>query len=243
MSRRYPVEVTIGLSERMLSPQVTYGLKFKEYPAAYSYIVTALEERLKRDEQSLSQQVSSMLLFGQLFSDQNNILAQSATGIGNSIGEMVTSQINKWGSSLNENLELGVSGLNFNLNDPTINALNNLQLRFSYRFLNDRFRITRDGRLSYGQNQYDATSLLLDWTLEYWLNDDGSQRLRMYNRNVQNQYLASTGTPMAVSYGASYLFTRSFNSFRNLGPKESRPETLPKTDSGRLTTYRNSVMK
>lgn len=241
MSRRYPVEVTIGLSERMLSPQVTYGLKFKEYPAAYSYIVTALEERLKRDEQSLSQQVSSMLLFGQLFSDQNNILAQSATGIGNSIGEMVTSQINKWGSSLNENLELGVSGLNFNLNDPTINALNNLQLRFSYRFLNDRFRITRDGRLSYGQNQYDATSLLLDWTLEYWLNDDGSQRLRMYNRNVQNQYLASTGTPMAVSYGASYLFTRSFNSFRNLGPKESRPETLPKTDSGRLTTYRNSV--
>jgi len=187
--------------------------------------------------------VSSMLLFGQLFSDQNNILAQSATGIGNSIGEMVTSQINKWGSSLNENLELGVSGLNFNLNDPTINALNNLQLRFSYRFLNDRFRITRDGRLSYGQNQYDATSLLLDWTLEYWLNDDGSQRLRMYNRNVQNQYLASTGTPMAVSYGASYLFTRSFNSFRNLGPKESRPETLPKTDSGRLTTYRNSVMK
>jgi len=239
MSRRYPVEVTIGLSERMLLPQVTYGLKFKEYPAAYSYIVTALEERLKRDEQSLSQQVSSMLLFGQLFSDQNNFLAQSATGVGNSIGEMVTSQINKWGSSLNENLELGVSGLNFNLNDPTINALNNLQLRFSYRFLNDRFRITRDGRLSYGQNQYDATSLLLDWTLEYWLNDDGSQRLRMYNRNVQNQYLASTGTPNAVSYGASYLFTRSFNSFRNLGPKESRPETLPKTDSGRLTTYRN----
>jgi hypothetical protein len=225
----------------MLSPQVTYGLKFKEYPSAYSYIVTALEERLKRDEQSLSQQVSSMLLFGQLFSDQNNILAQSATGFGNSIGEMVTSQINKWGSSLNENLELGVSGLNFNLNDPTINALNNLQLRFSYRFLNDRFRITRDGRLSYGQNQYDATSLLLDWTLEYWLNDDGSQRLRMYNRNVQNQFLASTGTPTTVSYGASYLFTHSFNSFRNLGPKESRPEAPPKTDSGRLTTYRNSV--
>lgn len=238
-SRRYPVEVTIALSEKMLSPQVAYGLKFKEYPSDKSYAITAVEERLKRDEQALSNQVSSMLLFGQLFSDQNNILAQSATGLGNSIGEMVTSQINKWGSSLNENLELGVSGLNLNFTDPNSNTLNNLQLRFSYRFLNDRFRITRDGRLSYGQNQYDATSLLLDWTLEYWLTDDGNQRLRMYNRNIQNQFTAAAGTPNAVSYGASYLFTRSFNSFRNLGPKETRIEPLPKTDSGRLTTYRN----
>ncbi|MEZ4905389.1 MAG: translocation/assembly module TamB domain-containing protein [Spirosomataceae bacterium] len=238
-SRRYPVEVGITLSEKMLTPQISYGLKFKEYPSDLSYQITAVEEKLKRDEQALSQQVSSMLLFGQLFSDQNTILAQSATGLGNSIGEMVTSQLNKWGSSLNENLEVGVSGLNLNFNDPNnTNALNNLQLRFSYRFLNDRFRITRDGRLSYGQNQYDATSLLLDWTLEYWLTDDGSQRLRMYNRNMQNQFTAVAGTPSAVSYGASYLFTRSFNSFRSLGPKVNSPTTppVPKTDSGRLTT-------
>jgi len=83
---------------------------------------------------------------------------------------------------------------------------------------------------------------LLDWTLEYWLTDDGSQRLRMYNRNIQNQFNSTTtGTPNAVSYGASYLFTRSFNSFRALGPKETRSEPVPKTktDSGRLTTYRN----
>lgn len=242
-SHRYPVEVGIILGDKMLSPQISYGLKFKEYPSDLSYAITAVEERLKRDEQALSQQVSSMLLFGQLFSDQNNILAQSATGLGNSLGEMVTNQLNKWGSSLNENLELGVSGFNLNFNDPTnTNALNNLQLRFSYRFLNDRFRITRDGRLSYGQNQYDATSLLLDWTLEYWLTDDGSQRLRMYNRNMQNQFTQVAGTPSAVSYGASYLFTRSFNSFRSLGPKPNPivpAPTVPKTDSGRLTTSRN----
>ncbi len=240
-SRRYPVEVTISLSERMLSPQISYGLKFKEYPSTRSLEITAVEERLKRDEQYLSQQVSSMLLFGQLISDQNNILLQSYSGLTNSLSEMVTSQLSKWGSSINENLELGVSGLNFNFNETNPNAINNLQLRFSYRFLNDRFRITRDGRLSYGQNQYDATSLLLDWTLEYWLTDDGSQRLRMYNRNIQNQF--TYAAPNTVSYGASYLFTRSFNNFRFFGPKASRPETLPapapKTNSGRLTTYRN----
>lgn len=244
-SRRYPVEVTIALSEKMLSPQISYNLKFKEYPSDKSYAITAVEERLKRDEQFLSQQVSSMLLFGQLISDQNNILLQSYSGLTNSLSEMVSSQLSKWGSSINENLELGVSGLNLNLNETNPNNINNLQLRFSYRFLNDRFRITRDGRLSYGQNQYDATSLLLDWTLEYWLTDDGSQRLRMYNRNIQNQIASSAGTPNAISYGASYLFTRSFNNFRFFGPKASRPEApptpAPKTNSGRLTTYRNSV--
>ncbi len=242
-TRRYPVEVMISLNEKMLSPQISYGLKFKEYPSTLSYQITAVEERLKRDEQYLSQQVSSMLLFGQLISDQNNILLQSASGLTNSLSEMVTSQLSKWGSSINENLELGVSGLNLNFNEANPNAINNLQLRFSYRFLNDRFRITRDGRLSYGQNQYDATSLLLDWTLEYWLTDDGSQRLRMYNRNIQNQIISSG--PNAISYGASYLFTRSFNNFRFFGPKTSRPESTPppaptpKTNSGRLTTYRN----
>lgn len=240
-SRRYPVEVTIGLSEKMLSPQISYSLKFKEYPGSRSFEITAVEERLKRDEQYLSQQVSSMLLFGQLISDQNNILLQSYSGLTNSLSEMVSSQLSKWGSSINENLELGVSGLNLNFNEANPNNINNLQLRFSYRFLNDRFRITRDGRLSYGQNQYDATSLLLDWTLEYWLTDDGSQRLRMYNRNIQNQI--TSGGPNAISYGASYLFTRSFNNFRFFGPKTSRPEVqstpAPKTNSGRLTTYRN----
>jgi hypothetical protein len=233
-SRRYPVEVMLGISDRMLQPVLNWNVKFKEYPATGQLQISAAEARLKSDEQYLAQQVSSMLLFGQLLSEENDILSQSAQGFTNNLSEMVSNNLSKWGSLLSENLELGVSGLNVNFGDP--NAFNNLQLRFSYRFLNDRFRITRDGRLSYGQNQYDATSLLLDWTLEYWLTNDGSQRLRMYNRNIQNQIAAAAGSPNAVSYGASYLFTRSFNNFRFLGPKESRPETT--TNTGRLTTLR-----
>lgn len=235
-SRRYPVEVILGLTDRMLQPIPTWNVKFKEYPASGQLQISAAEARLKSDEQYLARQVSSMLLFGQLLSEENDILAQSAQGITNNISEMVSSNLNKWASSISENLELGVSGLNVNFGDP--NAFNNLQLRFSYRFLNDRFRITRDGRLSYGQNQYDATSLLLDWTLEYWLTNDGSQRLRMYNRNIQNQFTSSAGSPNAVSYGASYLFTRSFNNFRILGPKQSRSDEPLPTDTGRLTTMK-----
>ena len=239
LTRRYPVEVTIALTDRLLAPQIGYDLKIKEYPLNYQFEVSAAETRLKRDEQFLSRQVSSLLLFGQLFPDNADIVAQGNASSNNSVGglvsntasELITNQISKWASSVSDKLEVGVSGLaltGFNFSDP--NAINNLQLRFSYRFLNDRFRITRDGRLSYGQNQYDASSLLLDWTLEYWITEDGSQRLKMYNRNLQNQFSAATN---AVSYGASYLFTRSFNNFQIFGLKTQPP---PPTDAGRLTS-------
>lgn len=236
-TRRYPVEVSIALSDRILAPQIAYNLKIKEFPSNYQFQVSAAEARLQRDDQYLSRQVSSLLLFGQLLPESADFLAQSGSGLSNSVGELVTNQVSKWASSLSDKLEVGVSGLAFNGFNASAdrNALSNLQLRFSYRFLNDRFRISRDGRLSYGQNQYDASSLLLDWTIEYWITEDGSQRLKMYNRNIQNQFVA---TSTAVSYGASYLFTRSFNTFRATGSKEETPPptTPPKTDSGRLTS-------
>ena len=234
-TRRYPVEVSIALSDRLTAPQIAYNLKIKEFPSNYQFQVSAAEARLQRDEQYLSRQVSSMLLFGQLLPESADFLAQSGTGISNSVGELVTNQVSKWASSLSDKLEVGVSGLALSgLNAAgDQSALSNLQLRFSYRFLNDRFRVSRDGRLSYGQNQYDASSLLLDWTLEYWITEDGSQRLKMYNRNIQNQFIA---TSTAVSYGASYLFTRSFNAFRTSQPKETPPTPTPPTDSGRLST-------
>jgi len=238
-TRRYPVEVSIALTDRLTAPQIAYNLKIKEFPSNYQFQVSAAEARLQRDEQYLSRQVSSLLLFGQLLPESADFLAQSSTGLSNSVGELVTNQVSKWASSFSDKLEVGVSGLAFSgINTGDQSALSNLQLRFSYRFLNDRFRVSRDGRLSYGQNQYDASSLLLDWTLEYWITEDGGQRLKMYNRNIQNQFIA---TSTAVSYGASYLFTRSFNTFRTSEPKETLPTPAPKTDSGRLSTKADSI--
>jgi hypothetical protein len=162
--------------------------------------------------------------------------ATSQNFVGNSISELVSNQISRWASTLNENLEVGVSGLSLDQN-----ALNNLQLRFSYRFLNDRFRITRDGRISNsnitGANQYDATSILGEWTLEYWLTPSGSIRAKAYNRNIQNAlYLNNTLT----TGGVSMQFTHSFNRFKAMPkPALQVPYVLPipiPTDSAEKDT-------
>ena len=213
LSRRYPVEVTIGLSDRLMAPQIKYDLKILDNPSlntSYRGQLEAFQNRLKTDEYELSRQVSSLLVINQLL-PESNATTNGGQMLGNSISELVSNQISRWASGINENLEVGVSGLSLDQN-----ALNNLQLRFSYRFLNDRFRVTRDGRISSGTSAtgtattYDAASLLGEWTLEYWLNPTGTIRVKAYNRNIQNPFLLNN---TQTTGGVSMQFTHSFNRF------------------------------
>lgn len=244
-TRRYPVEVSIALTDRLMTPTIGYNLAVKEYPSSGEFrsAVAAFENRLRSDEQELSRQVSSLILFNQLLSPQELLLGQanqSQTFLGNSLSELVSNQISRWASALNENLEVGVTGLSLDQN-----AFNNLQLRFSYRFLNDRFRITRDGRFSYGTNQagtsqFDATSLLGEWTLEYWLAQNGGVRLKAYNRNIQNSLLLNN--TLITTGGVSMQFTHSFNRFKLLSKPEITAPVGPGLEpaevpgSGKLTS-------
>ncbi|WP_373514810.1 translocation/assembly module TamB domain-containing protein, partial [Persicitalea sp.] len=242
LTRRYPVEVTIALTDRLLTPTIAYNLAVKQYPSSGEYrsAVAAFENRLRSNEQELSRQVSSLILFNQLLSPQDVLLGEASQGttlLGNSLSELVSNQISRWASALNENLEVGVSGLTLDQS-----TFNNLQLRLSYRFLNDRFRITRDGRFAYGTTQagatqFNATSLLGEWTLEYWLAQSGNVRLKAYNRNIQNALLLSNAI---TTGGVSMQFTHSFNRFKPLPKPEIRmpTEQVPDSDTSRLTSKR-----
>ena len=235
-TRRYPVEVIISLTNRLMTPEIGYEIQFKEYPVSSEYrsAIAAFENRLRSDEQELSLQVSSLLLFSQL---RNPLQDQTAIGqsfLGNSISELVSNQISKWASEIDQNLEVGVTGISLDQS-----ALNNVQLRLSYRFLNDRFRITRDGRFTYGQNQYDATSLLGEWTLEYWMTRSGNVRLKAYNRNIQNPLLLNNNQ---TTGGISMQFTRSFNRFKIPDlPRNRDSLKIARPDSTRVDTARKVI--
>ncbi|PWJ60523.1 uncharacterized protein DUF490 [Dyadobacter jejuensis] len=230
LSRRYPVEVTIGLSDKLLAPQIKYDLKILDNPTLssnnYQGYLEAFQNKLRTNEQELSRQVTSLLVLNQLQPETNLVNQTSGQNfLGNSISELVSNQISRWASEINENLEVGVSGLSLDQN-----ALNNIQLRFSYRFLNDRFRVTRDGRISNGSvggvTTYNAASLLGEWTLEYWLNRSGSVRVKAYNRNIQNSFYLNSFT----TGGVSMQFTHSFNRFVPL-PKPGLEPTPSSEDS------------
>ena len=231
-TRRYPVDVLIKLTGQLTTPDVGFDLRVKEYPASSDFrqAVTAFENRLQSNDQELTKQVSSILIFNQLIPEGSNLFGQDVQGgLGNAVGEIVSNQLSRLFSNVDEKLNVGVSLGNVlgsvTSNQANDNLLNNLQLRVSYRLLNDRLRVSRDGGFTYGQSQASAASLLGEWTLEYWLTPDGRWRAKMYNRNQQSALgtVNLSAATLTTSGGLSMLYTRSFNRFLFGNPKPVRP--------------------
>jgi hypothetical protein len=82
--RRYPVDVTISLQNRLLSPNVNFDIGIRDYPKDMTLngAVTAFTNRIKTDDQELTRQVSNILLFGQLVSP----FGGSGLALGNLMG-------------------------------------------------------------------------------------------------------------------------------------------------------------
>ena len=254
-TRRYPVDLIIKLTGDLASPAISYDLDVKQYPASSDFrqAVTSFESRLQSNEQELTRQVSSVLLFNQLLPEGTGFFDQGQVGSGlaNSVSELLSNQLSRIVSNLDEKLDVGVSvgGLGTFGAQQNDNLLNNLQLRFSYRFLNDRLRISRDGGFTYGQSQYNAASLLGEWTLEYVITPDGRLRAKMYNRNQQNILGQNTlNSTITTGGGLSLLYTRSFNRF--FAPKRPEPglRPLPASDEptpaapNSITTFNGRVV-
>jgi hypothetical protein len=222
-TRRYPVDLVIKINGDLGAPAITYNVDVKDYPSTSDFrqAVTAFQSRLQSNDQELTRQVSSILLFNQLLPEGTSLFDQGQVnaGVANSVSELVSNQISRLASSLNDNLDIGLSfgGFTGNTLTQNENLLNNLQLRFSYRLLNDRLRISRDGGFTYGQNQYNTASLLGEWTLEYWLTSDGRLRAKVYNRNQQSilNQINITSATISTGGGLSLLYTRSFNKLFN----------------------------
>lgn len=209
--RRYPVDVTISLQDRLLSPSVNFDIGIRDYPKDMTLngAVTAFTNRIKTDDQELTRQVSNILLFGQLVSP----FGGSGLALGNLMGnftEMLSNQLSNLASKINKDLDISVSLGGGALNQD---ILSNLQLRASYNF-NDRLRITRSGGFTDARNQTSPQILLGDWALEWFVRPDGSVRLKTYNRNVQTTILGSFNSyQINQTVGASLLYNKGFNTF------------------------------
>jgi hypothetical protein len=207
--RRYPVDVTINLQNRLLSPNITFDIGVRDYPkdVHLNGAVTAFANRIKTDEQELTRQVSNVLLFGQLVSP----FGGSGIAISNLMGnftEMLSNQLSNLASKINKDLNVDVYLGGGPLNQD---ILSNLQLRASYN-VNDRLRITRSGGFTDARNQTSPQLLLGDWALEWFVNREGSLRLKTYNRNVQTSLAGSLNSyQINQTIGSSLLFTKSFS--------------------------------
>lgn len=223
LKRRYPVRVDLFLTGELLKPLIKYNIVFFDYPRtivaggvpiSLETYIAAFNAKLASDEQELQKQVFSLLVLRKLLPE--NAFQGIGQSAGGSVSELITNQLSAWMSQVDDNLEVDID-----LNGFDANALNTMQLRLSYSFLNGRMRITRDGSFTNVQNQADISSIAGDWTVEYLLTQDGRVRMKMYRRNISNTFNASLLGANATT-GASMMYTRSFNHISELFGKKRR---------------------
>ena len=209
--RRYPVDVSINLKNRLLSPDISFNVGIRDYPKDVNFnsSVTAFSNRIKTDEQELTRQVSNVLLFGQLVPPYGG----SGIELGNLVGnftEMLSNQLSNLASKINKDLNIDVYLGGGNLNKD---LLTNLQLRASYT-INDELRVTRSGGFTDARNQTNLQIFLGDWSTEWFIKKDGSIRLKAYTRNVQTTLAGSLNSyQINRTFGSSILFNKNFNRF------------------------------
>ena len=178
---------------------------------------------LRNDEQELNRQVFSLIVFRQLTSpgSLSSVSFQgSNNAFGNSLGQVISTQLSALTSQIDPNLEIS-----FNLNGLSASQLQALQVRLSYSFLNGRLRITREG--GFGSNSAVSTpgggstiptqsSLLGDLSLEYYLRPDGKFRAKLRYETTPRDYTGITNLQNQSRAGLSLLHTEQFDSFREL---------------------------
>jgi hypothetical protein len=216
LSTRYPVNVMVNLTDRLLIPKITYSLSFdtRQIPLSYQTYLLAFEQKLKDDEQLLSRNVSSILAFNQIFPENNILESLRQQFFIDNLNNILSNQIGNLANKLDPNLELGVQ-----FGDFRENLLKNMQLNFSYKFLNNRFKFSGkstfmsplESGISTTTNQQQ---LSVGGELEYLLSEDGTFRLRGYSRSVPNSnyFLFNSTSGNVVVSGVSLIFSRNFNS-------------------------------
>lgn len=217
-NRRFPVSVILNLKDRMLSPKVTYDITFKDYPktSEFDNSILAFRNRINTNEQELGRQVGSLLLTQRLMVSSTD--AFKLENLKNNIAEYLSNQVSKLAST--ENFQFGINSNDFSTLNQ--NLINSMQLQFSYNF-DDRIRIShsRNG-LTGNNNQNNANNygnLIGDWSLEWLITKDGRLRLKGYNRNTPNVFQNINLTNFS-SYGASLVYTKSFNYIFNANKKK-----------------------
>jgi len=215
-SRRYPVKVLLNLDGELLSPDISFGFDFTQFPSTgeTQTTISSFQNKIANDEQEMNRQVFSVIMT-RSFSPEGQF--SGVSNISSSLGQLLSSQLNSFLGQVDKNLEVDLDVATLDQN-----ALETFQLSVAYTFLDGRLRVSRDGGFTDNRGNADANSIIGDWQAEYMLTEDGVYRMRVFNRNNFNTFTSLSLSKNVSTYGVSISQNVSFNSFSELFKKLTR---------------------
>lgn len=215
-TRRYPVKVLLNLDGQLLSPDISFGFDFSEFPSSgeTQTTISSFQNKIANDEQEMNRQVFSVIMT-RSFSPEGQF--SGVSNISSSLGQLLSSQLNSFLGQVDKNLEVDLDVASLDQN-----ALETFQLSVAYTFLDGRLRVSRDGGFTNNQGNASASSIIGDWQAEYMLTEDGVYRIRIFNRNNFNTFTSLSLSKNVSTYGVAVSQSVSFNSFSELFNKITR---------------------
>ncbi|MGI9526336.1 MAG: translocation/assembly module TamB domain-containing protein, partial [Weeksellaceae bacterium] len=194
-------------------------------PSAGSQISNSLKTRLSSTTDELMKQASFLLVLGRFGTDEL-LSAGTATGAATaSAFELLGKQVGNIFSSIIPGLEINPTYLQATDRNQESDRIQT-QLNWA---INDRLRINGAVGAPIGTEYNEAVTTQVELDYDISEKADGGLILRGFSRpttlGIENYHSNST---FAQSYGAGVIYTKSFNSFRELFKREEELDTVPK---------------
>lgn len=202
--RRRPIEVDMSLTNQLMKPNIDFGVRV---PNANSALQEEVELVVTRDDNELNRQVVSLLVMGSFITPEGtnnnpngNLVNQGLTA---NTTEMLSNQLSRWISGINENFDVGV-------NYETGNDLNSEQVEvaLSTQLFNDRVLV--NSNIGVPLESTSTSNIVGDVEVEFKVSEDGRFRVKAFNRSDQND-------PLSQQYqyiqGLGLVYTADFENF------------------------------
>lgn len=201
---RVPVEVVMHLEDKLMNPQIDYGI---ELPRADENEKAQVRSALS-DPDELSRQVFFLIVLNKFNTPESygQVGGSSSNVAGTTASELLSNQVSNWLSKLSSDVDLGV-----NYRPGSNVSQDEVALALSTALLNERLLLSTNVGVLYGNTSAAQTNALIgDFQVEYLLTADGKLRLKAFS--VSNDRNLNQVDQAPTTQGAGVAYREEFNS-------------------------------
>ncbi len=228
----YQFWVLLNLTGDILHPRISFEIQLP--PENKGILGGSVNQKLlmlKDDESELNKQVFALLVLGR-FLQENPLQTEgggTSTLVRSTVGNFLSSQLNKFGSRALPGVELNFDIQSYNEYETgQAKGRTQVEVGVKKQLFNDRLSVQVGGSVDVeGEKarQNSNSNIAGDVNIEYKLTDDGRLRLKAFR---QNQYEGAIEGQITET-GAGIVYVRDFKKWKNfLKPLKKKDEQLNK---------------
>lgn len=211
VNRKIPVEVYVGLKGALEQPELSFDI---EFPRVSSTLNSELQFKLQTEEQRQNQAL--FLLASNSFVDDNFGGSNAFAG---TVADRVSGLVNSLFADQDGKFRVGLD-YSVGSNMPDQETADRFGVTLSTRISE---RVLINGKVGLPVGGVTETSVAGDIEVQWLMNEDGSLRMKFFNRQADLQFI---GEDHIYEQGAGISYSVSFDTFRELMQKLFNRKTV-----------------